>query len=251
MLTNSRKSFVIVSGGSKGIGLDIVETLLVETQHTIISISRKGGKNHSRLINIAHDFSKEMDDLATKIIPIIEKGVVVGLVNNVGKSAWKSISDIDNCFFQEMMNVNVYSAIELTKLSIPFMTSDSAVINISSIAGKRGTANNSVYCATKFAMEGLLKVWTVELGKLGVRVNNICPVLIKTRGLKDALEEKNAPGETLGAFEFVDEFAKHQTPLGKLPEATDVSSLIIYLLSNKALSINGQSINVDCGVFPG
>ena len=251
MLSTRNKSFVIVSGGSSGIGENIVETLLKETQHTVISISRTGKKEHPRLINIAHDFSKEMDALPKKIIPIIEKGFIAALINNVGKSSWKSMSDINHHFFQELMNINVYSAIELTKLSIPHMKKGSAVINISSIAGKRGTANNSIYCATKFAMEGLLRVWTVEFGKLDIRVNNICPVLIETEGLRDALEERSAPGRVAGASTFIDNFARNQSPLGRLPEVADVSGLLIYLISPQACSITGQSINIDCGVFPG
>lgn len=66
------------------------------------------------------------------------------------------------------------------------MQDGGSIINISSIAGKRGSANNSAYCASKFGMNGLTQALAKEVGARGVRVNALCPVLIPTNGLIEA-----------------------------------------------------------------
>ena len=67
------------------------------------------------------------------------------------------------------------------------MSCNGCIINISSMAGKRGSSNNSAYVASKFALNGLTQSLCKELGPRGIRVNGICPVLIPTPGLIDAL----------------------------------------------------------------
>ena len=130
------------------------------------------------------------------------------------------------------------------------MKANSSIINISSIAGKRGSKNNSAYSSSKFAVNGITQSLAKELGKRSIRVNAICPVLIKTKGLVDALEKKDSPAFKIGVNRFLNDFKKINSATGKLPTEKDVADLVMYLSSDANKSITGQCINLDSGVFP-
>ena len=105
-----------------------------------------------------------------------------------------------------------------------------AIINISSIAGKRGSAN-AMYCATKFGMNGLTQSLAKELGPAGIRVNALCPVLIRTDGLMDALATEHSPakGDPEG---FLNNFLKANSATGSLPRGEDVGNMAVYLAAD-------------------
>ena len=156
--------------------------------------------------------------------------------------------NIDTKFLESMFSTNVFGYFWGTKAAAKVMNPGSSIINISSLAARRGTSNNSAYSASKFAITGLTQSIAKEIGKSGIRVNAICPVLIETPGLIDALKSENAP--SLGQpTEFLEQFALTQTALGRLPNSKDVAELY-FLTSESASAITGQSINVDCGVLP-
>ena len=129
------------------------------------------------------------------------------------------------------------------------MKEGSSIINISSIAGKRGSSNNSLYVASKFGMNGLTQSLAKELGPKGIRVNGLCPVLILTDGLREALMEEYSPAK--GEPEkFISDFTKGNSALGRMPTSREVGNMCVMLASDSASAITGQNINVDCGVFP-
>ena len=161
------------------------------------------------------------------------------------------IEDVDETFFNSLINTNLMGAFWGCKTAAHCMKNDGggAIINISSIAGKRGSANNSVYCASKFGMNGLTQSLAKELGLLGISVNAICPVLIRTSGLMEALADKNSPAKG-NPDKFMSDFINANSANGKLPTGKDVGELAVFLASDENRSITGQCINVDCGVFP-
>ena len=171
-------------------------------------------------------------------------------INNAGQSDWKPIELIDEKFFDQLMGVNLKSAFWGCKQAAKAMKgTGGAIINISSIAGKRGSVNNSMYCATKFGMNGLTQSLAKELGPQNINVNAICPVLIKTEGLMKALATEHSPAN--GDPEaFLENFKKSNSANGSLPNANDVANLALYLARKENKAITGQCINVDCGVFP-
>ena len=98
-------------------------------------------------------------------------------------------------------------------------------------------------------MNGLTQSLAKELGSRNIRVNALCPVLIKTEGLIKALDEVDSPASN-EIEKFFDEFTKSQTALNRLPNGSEVGNMVVFLSSSKASAITGQCINVDCGVFP-
>ena len=245
-------SVAIVTGGNKGIGLGITK-LLLKNNYKVITCGRSSFEdieNFNGLDHIQGDVSNY--ETHSKIVEkaINSYGKLDLYVNNVGISKWKPIEEINNDFLDKLFKTNIYSVFWGCKASQNYLKeTNGSIINISSIAGKRGSKNNSGYVATKFAMNGITQSLSKELGNKNIRVNSICPVLIRTDGLLKALSEKSAPGYK-NIESFLETFKETQTALNRLPSENDVAQMVLFLASKNASAITGQCINVDCGVFP-
>jgi NAD(P)-dependent dehydrogenase (short-subunit alcohol dehydrogenase family) len=123
-------------------------------------------------------------------------------------------------------------------------------VNISSLAGKRGSANNAAYCAAKFGVNGLTQALAKELGAAGIRVNAVCPVYVRTDGLLEALSDPESPTGGHDIAAYLDEFSRSQSALKVLPTGDQVAAACLFLASEAAGAITGQCVNVDCGVLP-
>lgn len=222
----------IVTGGGKGIGKSITEHLQENGYEVIVG---------SRTEGICGDVSDpSFHDLL--VDTCLEKyGSLDLYVNNAGFSEWQPIETITESFLQRIFEVNLFGAFWGCKSAI--RGGVSSIVNISSLAGKRGSANNSAYVATKFGMNGLTQSLAKEVGWRNIRVNAVCPVLVRTDGLISALD--NAFPDT---EKFLKDFTNTQSALGRLPQGRDVADMVLYLAG--ASSVTGQCINVDCGVLP-
>ena len=251
-LVDKLPGVVVVTGGSQGIGFSIVESFLSSGWKVVVG-SRSMGQlatiNSENLIYQQTDVRVEAS-VKTLFKVALEKfaGVDV-LINNAGFSEWRSIEKIDQEFLNNIFGTNVMSVFWTCKAALAIMKPGASIVNISSIAGKRGSSNNSAYVATKFAMNGVTQSLAKEFGPRGIRVNGICPVLIPTPGLLNALSQEESPVIS-NPMDFIDSFAKSQSALGHLPSGEDVASMCLFLAGNSASSVTGQNINVDCGVFP-
>jgi NAD(P)-dependent dehydrogenase (short-subunit alcohol dehydrogenase family) len=244
---------VVITGGNRGIGLDITRCFIQEGYKVFIL-----ARNEYSLID---EFGDKICFLKTdlrnyteieksfEIIKNANKNIDV-LVNNAGISAWSSIENVTEQFLDNMLSINLKAFFWTSKFSVPMLTDGGAIINISSIAGKRGSANNSVYCATKFGINGLTQSLAKELGPRNIRVNALCPVLILTDGLNEALTQPEAPAYGKDPEEFIKNFTASNSALGRMPMGSEVAQMCLFLASNNASAITGQCINVDCGVFP-
>ena len=155
-----------------------------------------------------------------------------------------SISKVD------MIDTNLKGTFWGCKAASERMEKGSSIVNISSLAGKRGSANNSVYCASKFGVNGITQALAKELGPKGIRVNAVCPVYVSTDGLHQALRDKESPSQGEDITCFLDDFASDNSALCRIPTAEEVARLCVFLASPEASAITGQCINVDCGVLP-
>lgn len=250
-----KERVVVVTGGSKGIGAEISKAFYGIGDKVIVAGREDIGFAHqlgARAKFIPVDVTK-VDSIEQFFIDAAKwAGSPIDiLVNNAGKSSWRSIDNIDEQFWNCMIDANLKSVMFMSKVAVRFFGKNASIINISSLAGKRGSANNSVYCAAKFGVNGITQSLAKELGKKGVRVNAICPVYISTPGLISALEEIESPkkGE-IGVNEFFNEFVRSQCALDSLPTAVQIANTCVFLGSLEAGAITGQCINVDCGVMP-
>jgi 3-oxoacyl-[acyl-carrier protein] reductase/meso-butanediol dehydrogenase/(S,S)-butanediol dehydrogenase/diacetyl reductase len=242
---------VIITGGNKGIGLGITESFLnagfkvVVGARTKLDLSKYGG--YVNFVNM--DVSKEEDHRKLANAALEWTGRIDVYVNNAGFSQWKPIEKIDEQFFDNIINTNLKGAFWGCKVAAEHLRPGGSIINISSIAGKRGSSNNSMYVASKFGMNGLTQSLAKELGPKGIRVNGLCPVLILTDGLREALLEEFAPANG-DPEKFISDFTKGNSALGRMPTSKEVGDMCVFLASEQASAITGQNINIDCGVFP-
>ncbi len=250
---NNRQKVALITGGSAGIGLAIARAFFSKDFRVIV-VSRKqsalSDELGSNVLCIRGDLSK-IPEISRVIAKSIEwAGRIDVLINNVGLSAWCPLEKIDEVFWAEMIDTNLKSVLFMTKEALRYLGPGSSVINISSLAGKRGSANNSAYCAAKFGVNGLTQSFAKELGSRGIRVNAVCPVYIQTPGLSEALVAIESPVQGGDIGVYMQSFAKSQSALGVLPTAKEVADTCLFLASEAASAITGQCINVDCGVMP-
>ena len=247
-----KENTVIITGGNRGSGLSLTEAFL-DAGYTVVVAARQeaglGAKFNSRVIFVPTDVRYEaaLLELVKKVIDLT--GSLDVFINNAGYSEWRPIDKIDDIFLDNIIATNLKGAFWGCKAAASVMKGAGSIINISSIAGKRGSVNNSAYVATKFAMNGLTQSLAKELGPRGIRVNGICPVLVATEGLLEALKSPYAPANG-DVEDFIRKFAADNAALKRLPTAAEVAAMCLFLASNSASAITGQNINVDCGVFP-
>ncbi|MBF89529.1 MAG: short-chain dehydrogenase [Candidatus Marinimicrobia bacterium] len=245
---------VIITGGTRGIGAGIAKTFLAAGYKVVIGSRNMEGlakEENPNLVYFKMDVRNETDheDLIQKSLE--NKGSLECYINCAGFSKWSPIDQVDDFLLRDMIEINLIGTFWGCKVASKHLKQGGSIINISSLAGKRGSANNSVYCATKFAVNGITQSLAKELGSKGIRVNAICPVYIDTNGLIEALEEtKFSPSKGRSTANYLSEFTQTETALKRLPSDSDVADCCIFLASNSAKSITGQCINIDCGVLP-
>ena len=243
---------VIVTGGNRGIGQSITKSF-VEAGYSVVVGSRQDSGVEAlapgRVRHVKTDVRSEADHAALIAAAKESFGGIDCYINNAGYSDWRPIELIDDAFLEDMLSTNLKGAFWGCKAAAAALPKGGTIINISSIASKRGSANNAAYCASKFGMNGLTQALAKELGPRGIRVNALCPVLIMTDGLREALMTEFAPAKG-DPDAFLAAFTAGNSALGRLPTGTEVGMAAVYLASEGASAITAQCINVDCGVLP-
>lgn len=242
----------VVTGGNRGIGLGITKSF-IEAGYIVLVGARQDRQLEvefgDKVIFVPTDVRQEHSHHDLVGLAIKKFGRLDVYINNAGYSFWKPISEIDDAFLGDLLDTNLKGAFWGCKAAASVMQSNASIINVSSLAGKRGSSNNSAYVASKFGMNGLTQSLAKELGPRNIRVNAVCPVLIATEGLNEALDMKYAPGKGDPAG-FIANFTKSNAALLRMPTALEVGQMCVFLASENASAITGQCINVDCGVLP-
>ena len=243
---------VLITGGTRGLGKKIAEIFLKNDYNIVLAARNIYDCNFPKdCFKFIKTDVRKIEEIQKAVIETIEwAGSIDVLINNAGYSEWKELKNIDELFWDNMISTNLKSVLFASKYAADAMQPKSSIINISSLAGKRGSANNSVYCASKFGVNGITQALAKELGIKGIRVNAVCPVYLRTEGLETALKEIQSPTKGHNLDNFLSDFAKTQTALGVLPTEEQVANTCLFLATESAAAITGQCINVDCGVMP-
>ena len=244
---------VVVTGGGRGIGASISRVFYDNGYHVVIGSRRDSGlaaELGERVMFHSTDVRKPQELHALVKAALNWSGQVDVFINNAGFSAWRTLETVDEDFWDRMIDTNLKGTFFGCQAAAAHMKRGGCIINVSSLAGKRGSANNSVYCASKFGVNGITQALAKELGARGIRVNAVCPVYVRTNGLLEALVEQNAPPGGQDVDAYLRDFAASNSALGTLPTGEEVAQACLFLASPAASAITGQCINVDCGVLP-
>ncbi|MCX7877882.1 MAG: SDR family oxidoreductase [Ignavibacteria bacterium] len=181
----------LITGAGKGIGRAVAELFLKEGAETVfitrnkedIELFRSEHKSYEdKVLYLSGDISREQTITLIKDETLKRYGKIDILVNNAGFGVFDLFIDSKLEDFDSMFGTNVRAVYMLTKAFLPSMIQENqgTIINISSIAGKKGIANASIYCATKFALNGMSQALMEEVRKYNIRVVVISPGSVNT-----------------------------------------------------------------------
>jgi 3-oxoacyl-[acyl-carrier protein] reductase len=238
---------VIVTGGSRGLGLAMSQTLAA-AGYRVIAIARSATPNLTAAIQAAAaggrgaiDFRAcDLSDLS-RIAPLVrglrsDFGPLYGLINNAGLGTSGLLSTMRDEEIQRLIQLNTVSPIVLSKYVVRSMMAqrDGRIVNIASIVAFTGYSGLSVYSATKSSLIGFTRSLAREVGQLGITVNALAPGFVETEMTQELSEPQR-------------EKIARRSALRRMPEPVDVARSIEYLLSEGGRNITGTVITIDAG----
>ena len=234
---------VLVTGGTRGIGLAIVERLAAQG-FRVIALARSESAPLRQAMAAQPDnivfAAGDLSDTAAigALVARLRKevGPLYGLVNNAGLVTGGLLSMMRDADIEALLKVNVLAPLILTKHVVRSMMSAGTgrIVNISSIVATNGMKGLSAYSATKAALEGMTRSLAREVGPLGITVNAVAPGFVDT-AMTQELDEVNR------------ERLVKRSALRRMAEAGDVAHAVEYLLSEAARNVTGITLTVDAG----
>ena len=235
---------VIVTGGSRGLGLGMVR-VLSSAGYNVIAIARQESPELAALIQDSGRGSvrfRAFDLCETAAISGFVKtlrrefGSFYGLVNNAGLGTGGLLASMPDAQIERLVRLNTVAPVILTKYIVRSMMADGGglIVNVSSIVSFTGFSGLSVYSATKSSLVGFTRSLAREFGKLDITVNAVAPGFVDTEMTESLHGEQRAK-------------IMRRSALGRLVAVEDVANAVEFLLSDKAKNITGTVLTVDAG----
>ena len=232
---------VLISGGARGQGAAEARLFVAEGARVVIGdvLEPEGRQLTSELgdaaVFVRQDVTQERD-WETAINAADKLGGLHGLVNNAGIYQPRTLLETDTELFESHMRVNQLGCFLGMKAVVPLMerSGGGSIVNISSVAGLRGSPGAIAYSATKWALRGMTKAAAIDLAPRNIRVNSVHPGPIDTEMLKVRTPEQNQQ-------------RLQQVPMKRMGTADEVASLVLFLLSDESGYITGAEIAIDGG----
>ena len=245
---NLRNKTAVVSGAGKGLGracaIALAEAganlvIISRTQKDLNEVSKKIKKLKTKCKSYVCDITNY-----NEIKKIINKQTKIDiLVNNAGNNIPEHFTKVKTKNMEYLVKINTIATFNLAQLCALKMIKSKnrknvggAIVNMSSQMGHVGGPIRSVYNMNKWGLEGLTKGMSLDLAKYNIRVNTVCPTFVVTPMTKKFLKNKKFKRETL-----------NNIPLGRFAELSEVSSAVVFLVSDAASMITGTSLLVDGG----
>jgi len=235
----------LVTGASRGIGaataraLDRAGARVALVARTVEGLRKVSGDLDKDPVVVVADLSKADAPTTVAQRALDSLGHVDVLINNAAVAARLATVDTDATMIDELLAVNVRAPLLLVAALAPSMIEHhgGSIVNLSSISGLVGTPRRAAYAASKGAIDAATRSLAIELGPYGIRVNSVAPGVVDT-----ALwaRNKTIPG--------VVEAIKGQTPLRRWGTPEDIADVIVFLASDAARFVTGETISADGGM---
>jgi meso-butanediol dehydrogenase/(S,S)-butanediol dehydrogenase/diacetyl reductase len=260
----------LVTGGARGIGRGIAVALAAEgaqvavtdlggardpavpyglaqpadLQETVRLVEARG----VRALALTGDVTRRADVEGWVARTVAALGRLDVLVNNAGVLVAGPFGEVTEAQWDRLMAVNVKGTYLCIQEALAPLAAhgDGAVVNLSSISGKTGRAFTAAYAASKFAVIGLTQALAHELGPRGIRVNAVCPGLLRTTMWLEGVAPARAASLGVPPAEAFDAFVRQTTPLGREQTPEDIGQAVVYLC--RARNVTGVALNVAGGV---
>jgi 3-oxoacyl-[acyl-carrier protein] reductase len=238
---------VIVTGGSRGLGLAMARALSA-AGYRIIALARKNTEELVAASRAAADSGRgaiefracDLSDLG-QIAPLVKAlradfGPLYGLINNAGLGTSGLLSTMRDQDIQRLIQLNTVSPILLSKYAVRSMMAqrEGRIINIASIVASTGYSGLSVYGATKASLVGFTRSLAREVGQLGITVNAVAPGFIATEMTQELDEAQRQQ-------------IARRSALKRMPDPIDVARSIEFLLGDGGRNITGATLTIDAG----
>jgi 3-oxoacyl-[acyl-carrier protein] reductase len=248
MSTLSNK-VTVVTGGSKGIGAEIARELAGAGASVVVNYatSREGADklvaeiigNGGKAVAIQGDVAKAAD--VERLFAETKRvfGPIDVLVNNAGVYRFGSLASISEAEFHRHFDTNVLGVLLATREAVKhFGPSGGSIINLGSFISRAALPESAIYAATKSAVDAITRVLAKELGPRKIRVNSINPGVVETEGTHSA----GIIGSDFGRQ------AVQQTPLGRFGQPADIAPVAVFLASDDARWVTGETLFVTGGL---
>jgi len=228
----------LVTGGSRGIGRAVVEALRgagyrVCASGTTAESARASGAD----VSCACDVSSEAEVRALVDAARAMTGSIDVVVNNAGVAGDDTV--VDDAQWFRIVDVNLHGTYRVTHASLPFVPDGGRVVNVSSILGLTGVADQLAYCAAKHGVVGFTRALALRLAPRRITVNAVCPGWVETDMARARAGELSTTTDALG----------RGVPLGRMVAPREVASLVRFLVSDDAAMITGQALPIDGGAL--
>ncbi|WIL69816.1 3-hydroxybutyrate dehydrogenase [Staphylococcus cohnii] len=252
-----KDKITIISGAASGIGLEIAKVFLNEGAKVVFTDINQEALNHAvesfkangfDCMGFTADVSNEKDVEALVDETVKQYGQIDILINNAGLQNVANIEDFPTDKFKQMIDIMLVGTFIMTKHVLPIMKKQQygRILNMSSINGLVGFSGKSAYNSAKHGIIGLTKVTALEAAEDGVTVNAICPGYIDTPLVRGQMNDL-AKTRNVSVEQVLEEILFPLIPQKQLVNIQEVADYAVFIASDKAQSVTGQSIVIDGG----
>lgn len=248
--TPFRGKVVLVTGGASGIGRAVVERLAAdgarlvvadilqgEGERLVASVRAAGGEALFVRADVRHG-----DEIQAMVAAAVDTyGSLDCAVNNAGvEHGLQALTDFGEEDWDRIQDINLKGVWLCMKHQLPVMVrqGQGSIVNLASVAGLVGAPMFGPYVASKHGVIGLTRTAALEYGRMGVRVNAVCPSFIRTEMFERSLA---------GRQDLADRLVRN-SPLRRLGEPTEVAEAVVWLCSDASSFVNGHALTVDGGM---
>ncbi|MBL7250648.1 glucose 1-dehydrogenase [Alloalcanivorax marinus] len=249
---------IVITGAGSGIGRVTAERLAAEGARLMLgdidadaaeaaarAIRAGGGEARAQRVDVTRD-----NQVAALVNATVDAyGGLDGAFNNAGiEEENHKVAEVDEALFDRIMAINVKGVWLCMKHQTAAMAADGggSIVNTASVAGLVGAPRKAAYAGSKHAVVGMTKSVAAEYARQGIRVNTVCPGIIRTAMMERAIEQAARAG--YASEEKQRQFHAAMHPLGRVGEAGEVAEAVRWLLSGASSFVTGHQLAVDGGL---